>query len=250
MSSAKSTGFNAQAAAEQLAAFAAETTAELRVPGGHDALPAGSPVPAVLPASTAVRGKRRLPAQQNAAPLPAAGAAADFVQTGLLHNLSDRGNAKLFAHLHHDRFRHVEGLGWYVWDEYRWKRTGGEKAAIWAAGDMAEELPVHDPRGVFSDRELAQHRKRAMSTSGVKAMLTQAKASPELALDPDTLDGDKYALCTPAGVVDLRTGDLHKPDPTRDLHSRATHLAPEAMPTPVSTASSTRRSGTTRRAGR
>ncbi|MZE56029.1 DNA primase, partial [Streptomyces sp. SID5770] len=52
------------------------------------------------------------------------------------------------------------------------------------------------------------------------------------ALDPDSLDGDKYALCTPAGVVDLRTGELHKPDPTRDLHSRATYLAPEAIPTP------------------
>ncbi|KOU37863.1 phage/plasmid primase, P4 family [Streptomyces sp. NPDC060334] len=200
MSSAGSTGFNAQAAAEQLAAFTTDTA----TPG------------------------RRLPAQQSGAP----GAGADFIQAGLLHNLTDRGNAKLFAYLHHNRFRHVEGLGWYVWDEYRWKRTGGEKAAIWAAGDMAEDLPAHDPRGVFTDRELAQHRKRTMSTSGVKAMLTQAKASPELALDPDTLDGDKYALCTPAGVVDLRTGDLHKPNPTRDLHSRATHLAPEAMPTP------------------
>lgn len=120
MSSAGSTGFNAQAAAEQLAAFATEST------------------------DTAAARGRRLPAQQSAAPA-AAGAGADFVTTGLLQNLSDRGNAKLFAHLHHNRFRHVEGLGWYVWDEYRWKRTGGEKAAIWAAGDMAEELPTHDP---------------------------------------------------------------------------------------------------------
>ncbi|MBT2408126.1 MULTISPECIES: phage/plasmid primase, P4 family [unclassified Streptomyces] len=202
MSSVGGTGFNAQAAAEQLAAFTTETATP----------------------------DRRLPAQQSGD--RAAADAADFIQAGVLNNLTDRGNAKLFAYLHHDRFRHVEGLGWYVWDEYRWKRTGGEKAAIWAAGDMAEDLPTHDPRGVFTDRELAQHRKRAMSTSGVKAMLTQAKASPELALDPDMLDGDKYALCTPAGVVDLCTGDLHKPDPTRDLHSRATHLAPEAMPTP------------------
>ncbi|MFI6149287.1 phage/plasmid primase, P4 family [Streptomyces sp. NPDC051109] len=234
MSSAKSTGFNAQAAAEQLAAFTAETTVEPGASGGPGVAAAGSSAPtaSAVFAAAAARGRRRLPAQQNSAPPPGGGGAADFIQTGLLHNLSDRGNAKLFAHLHHDRFRHVEGLGWYVWDEYRWKRTGGEKAAIWAAGDMAEELPLHDPRGAFTDRELAQHRKRAMSTSGVKAMLTQAKASPELALDPDTLDGDKYALCTPAGVVDLRTGDLHKPDPTRDLHSRATHLAPEAMPTP------------------
>ncbi|MFF4266270.1 phage/plasmid primase, P4 family [Streptomyces virginiae] len=220
MSNAGSRGFDARAAAEQLAAFTTDSSADT---------PAVAP-----PTDTAEPGRRgdrrRLPAQQTAT--PAAVAAGDFISAGLLRNLTDRGNAKLFAHLHHDRFRHVEGLGWYVWNEYRWKRTGGEKAAIWAAGEMAEELPCNDPRGVFTDRELAQHRRRAMSTSGVKAMLAQAKASPELALDPDSLDGDKYALCTPAGVVDLRTGDLHKPDPTRDLHSRATYLAPEAMHTP------------------
>ncbi|MFE9220787.1 phage/plasmid primase, P4 family [Streptomyces lavendulae] len=201
MSDAGSAGFDARAAAQRLAAF-------------NEPVTPGRPVPS--------QQRRTI----------AASPAGDFIQAGLLHNLTDRGNAKLFAYLHHDRFRHVEGLGWYVWDEYRWKRTGGEKAAIWAAGDMAEDLPSHDARGFFSDRELAQHRRRTMSTSGVKAMLTQAKASPELALDPDVLDGDKYALCTPAGVVNLRTGELHKPDPTRDLHSRATHLAPEAMPMP------------------
>lgn len=203
MTSAGRTGFDAHAAAEQLAAF----------------------TPANVPTMPS-----QLPTQQ---PGPLAGSRLDdFIQAGLLTNLTDRGNAKLFAHLHSARFRHVEGLGWYAWDQYRWKRIGGEKAAIWAAGDMAEDMPLHDPRGFFTDRELHQHRRRAMSTSGVKAMLAQAKASPELALDPDTLDGDRYALCTPAGVVDLRSGELRKPDPRRDLHSRATYLAPDARPTP------------------
>ncbi|MER5808602.1 phage/plasmid primase, P4 family [Streptomyces sp. NPDC002033] len=212
MSSAGSTGFDAHAAAEQLAVFTAD--------------PAPDAAQAQLPAQQAAQQA----VQQVAA--PARSRPGDYVQSGLLANLSDRGNAKLFAHLHSHRFRHVEGLGWYVWDVYRWKRTGGEKAAVWAAGDMAEEMPLHDPRGLFTDRELTQHRKRAMSTSGVKAMLAQAKASPELALDPDSLDGDKYALCTPAGVVDLRTGALRAPDPRRDLHSRATYVAPQPIPTP------------------
>ncbi|MFF5408498.1 DNA primase, partial [Streptomyces misionensis] len=35
-------------------------------------------------------------------------------------SLSDRGNAILFVRLYRDRFRHVEGLGWFVWDGYRW----------------------------------------------------------------------------------------------------------------------------------
>ncbi|MEY2229457.1 phage/plasmid primase, P4 family [Streptomyces sp. BF23-19] len=146
--------------------------------------------------------------------------------------LTDRGNAKLFAVMYGDQFRHVEGLGWYHWNQYRWKRTGGEKSAVWAAGDMAEQMSSTDPAGLFSDRDLAAHRRRSMSTPGIKAMLTQAKASPALALDPDVLDGDPYALCTPGGVVDLHSGLLRKPDPERDMHSRATSVAPEAMPTP------------------
>ncbi|MFI7143140.1 phage/plasmid primase, P4 family [Streptomyces massasporeus] len=146
--------------------------------------------------------------------------------------LTDRGNAKLFVQLHRDRFRHVEGLGWFSWDGYRWKRAGGEKAALWAAGEMAEDMPGSDPRGVFSDRELYLHKKRTLSTTGMKALLTQAKASPDISVDPDTLDGDPYTLCTPGGVIDLHTGLLRTPDPSRDFHSRATSVAPQDIPTP------------------
>ncbi|MFE2481183.1 hypothetical protein ACFXDA_35190, partial [Streptomyces sp. NPDC059389] len=66
MSSAKSTGFNAQAAAEQLAAFTAEVTVDQGVTGEPAAAPAGSPAPTAPTASAAfaaaaARGRRRLP---------------------------------------------------------------------------------------------------------------------------------------------------------------------------------------------
>ncbi|MFE2038618.1 phage/plasmid primase, P4 family [Streptomyces scopuliridis] len=201
MSSADSPRFDATAAAQQML--------DLGVQGAQPSLPAQQST-----ATAAAVHERAMPPGR----LP-----------GLL---TDRGNAKLFAVMFGDQFRHVEGLGWYHWDQYRWKRTGGEKAAVWAAGDLAEQMPATDPTGQFTDRDLAAHRRRSMSTPGIKAMLTQAKASPALALDPDVLDGDPYALCTPAGVVDLHTGHLHKPDPEADMHSRATSVAPEAMPTP------------------
>ena len=147
-------------------------------------------------------------------------------------SLSDRGNARLFAELHRASFRHVEGLGWLSWDGHRWRREGGKKAAMWAAGEMAERMPDTDPDGVFSDRRIAHHKRRTLSTAGVKALLAQAQAAPELSVDADRLDGDPYALCTPAGVVDLRNGHLRGADPTRDLHSRATSVTPHNMDTP------------------
>ncbi|MGW7071871.1 DNA primase family protein [Streptomyces sp. NPDC054855] len=171
-----------------------------------------------------------LPAQQTDARYPPAAPAAS---DGLLpSSLTDRGNAKLFARLYRDQFRYVIGMGWHSWDEYRWKLTGGDEAAVWAAGEMAEQIPDHDPAGRFTARQLAAHRRHSESTSGLKALLYQAQAAPGLRLDPEILDGDIYALCTPAGVVDLRTGTLRKPDPLTDMHSRATLVAPHAMPIP------------------
>lgn len=219
MSSADSPRFDATAAAQQML--------ELEVQSTQPSLPAQQNTASVVTVHETTMPRGLLPAM-----------------------LTDRGNAKLFAIMFGDQFRHVEGLGWYHWDQYRWKRTGGEKAAVWAAGDLAEQMPTNDPTGTFHDREINAHRRRSMSTPGIKALLTQAKASPALALDPDVLDGDPYALCTPAGVVNLHSGDLHKPDPEADMHSRATRVAPEAMPTPAGTASSMTPSARTPRARR
>ncbi|MFF0745872.1 phage/plasmid primase, P4 family [Streptomyces sp. NPDC004111] len=164
-----------------------------------------------------------------AEPLPAPFGAAGVP---LPDALTDRGNAKLFARAYRDRFRYVPGMGWHTWDRYRWRAAGGAEAAVWAAGDLAEAMPESDPRGRFSVQELAAHRRRSASTPGLKAMLYQAQAAPALNLDPGVLDGDDYALCTPSGVVDLRTGALRAPDPLTDLHSRATTVAPQHVPIP------------------
>ncbi|MGW7673250.1 DNA primase family protein [Streptomyces sp. NPDC054775] len=202
MSSA-STRFDAAAAAQQLLAFDAQ------------AQPSNVPVQ-----------KHMKPGVQQSTDLPSTDSAT------LPLTLTDRGNAKMFVELHRNQFRHVEGLGWFVWDGHRWRRSGGEKAALWAAGEMAEEMPEVDPRGVFSERELYLHKKRTLSTTGMKALLVQAKASPALSLAPDVLDANPYELCTPAGVVDLHTGLLRAPDPATDFHSRATSVAPENRATP------------------
>ncbi|MFJ9041451.1 phage/plasmid primase, P4 family [Streptomyces sp. NPDC102406] len=221
MSSAESTPpFDAHAAAQQMLDLEAVPTGQS---GPHGQSGQGGAV--------AAQGTTLLPAQSGAV-LQQVSQPARVTSALLPRTLSDRGNARLFVQLYRDQFRHVEGLGWFAWDGSRWKRTGGEKAALWAAGEMAEDLADTDPNGTFSNRELQNHKRRSLSTTGMKALLTQAKASPDLSVDPDTLDGDAYALCTPGGVVDLTTGALRKPDPARDFHSRATSVAPQPIETP------------------
>ncbi|MFI5618057.1 phage/plasmid primase, P4 family [Streptomyces sp. NPDC051567] len=170
------------------------------------------------------------------APVPAQGQAQtqpmlfQATAAGLLpDSLTDRGNAKLFVRLYGRDYRHVPGLGWYKWVGHRWE-LDEDDTVVWAAGEMAEQLAVHDPTGENTTTSLRQHRRRALSTAGMKAMLLQAKSAPGMVLGASQLDADPYALCTPRGVVDLRTGLMSAPDPSKHYHSRATSVAPEPIP--------------------
>ncbi|WP_333752578.1 DNA primase family protein [Streptomyces sp. IBSBF 2394] len=174
--------------------------------------------------------------QSPATPLPAQATTERSVgeasANGLLPDtLTDRGNAKLFVKLYANDFRHVPNIGWYRWDTTRWQ-IDEEDTVLWAAGDLAETIATHDSRGLFTTTALHKHRTRAMSTSGMNAMLTQARSAPGMVLKADRLDADPYALCTPRGVVDLRTGLLRPPDPNKDFHSRSTTVGPQQMPVP------------------
>ncbi|MCX5417810.1 phage/plasmid primase, P4 family [Streptomyces sp. NBC_00059] len=151
---------------------------------------------------------------------------------GLLpDSLSDRGNAKLFVELYGRDFRHVPGIGWYRWSGYRWS-LDEDDAVVWAAGEMAESLAQTDLSGRCNTADLRRHQRRALSTSGMKAMLLQAKAAPGMVLNAARLDCDPYVLCTPNGVVDLATGRLSAPDPEKHFHSRATSVSAREMSTP------------------
>ncbi|MER6471005.1 DNA primase family protein [Streptomyces collinus] len=173
-----------------------------------------------------------LPQQAGTAAGPGSIPDGQVTADGLLpDSLSDRGNAKLFVRLYANDYRHVPGLGWYRWDSTRWQ-FDEDDTVLWAAGDLGEALASGDPSGRYSSTALQQHRRRSLSTSGINAMLVQARSAPGMVLNATRLDADPYALCTPAGIVDLCTGSLRTPDPNKDFHSRSTTVAPQNMPTP------------------
>ncbi|MFI0507016.1 phage/plasmid primase, P4 family [Streptomyces albogriseolus] len=145
--------------------------------------------------------------------------------------LTDRGLAELFAQRYADRYRHVPGLGWYHWTGARWQ-PDGDGTVLWAAGDLVESLASSDSLGRYSDTALRRHRCRSLSTAGINAMLAQARSAPGMVLNAARLDADPYALCTPDGIVDLRTGLLEPPGPGNGLHSRCTALTPRPAKTP------------------
>ncbi|MER7960249.1 phage/plasmid primase, P4 family [Streptomyces sp. NPDC096030] len=171
-----------------------------------------------------------LPPQQASSSTPPAAEGA--TAHGLLpDSLTDRGNAKLFVRLYQADFRHVPGLGWYRWDTTRWQ-VDEDDSVLWAAGEIGEHITTTDPSGEHAVEALRRHRRRALSTAGINALLAQAKSAPGMVLKAEYLDADPYALCTPVGIVDLHSGLVRVPDPNKDFHSRSTSTGPAAMPIP------------------
>jgi P4 family phage/plasmid primase-like protien len=140
--------------------------------------------------------------------------------------LTDIGNARLFVAVHGHRLRYVpERSDWLVWTGARWEvDTLGEHVEL--AKDVLE-----DAARQADDKVAAQHFARSMTRRGLEAMIALARTDPNIRVTINLLDANPSALCTPGGVVDLRTGELHPAAPD-ELHTRSTPVAPAAMATP------------------
>ena len=145
--------------------------------------------------------------------------------------LSDGTLKKMFVARHKDDLRYVATQGkWYCYDGKRWhidnKREHLENA--WRlCRDVAQKcLDSGQDRLVRLARTID-------SIKTVKATLELASADPELAATVDQWDADPWALNTPGGVVDLRTGEM-RPQRAEDCLSKLTLVSPDReMKTPV-----------------
>lgn len=148
---------------------------------------------------------------------PAAAGAGDYGPTedGL-------ARALVRQHGHELRFCPQRGL-WLRWDGYRWAwdDTGYYRELI---KGLARQLPE-------TDRTWRTFRGRAMSAQGVTGVERQARTDPAIVVAYDHLDADGWALNTPDGILDLRTGLLRAPDPLAlCTRSTAVTLDPEVSP--------------------
>jgi putative DNA primase/helicase len=113
----------------------------------------------------------------------------------------------LVAHFGHElRFCPQRGR-WLHWDGHRWRWDEGEfhRERI---RQLARILPE-------STREWRMFHRRALSAAGVTGIARLAQSDPKVIAHFDTLDADPWLLNTPNGPIDLRTGELSKPDPAK-----------------------------------
>jgi putative DNA primase/helicase len=93
---------------------------------------------------------------------------------------------------------------------------------------------AEDAAQVFADdKAAAQHFQRSLSRRGVEAMaVALARTDPAVVASPSTSSTPAHLLCTPGGVVDLRTGRAAPPTPPSCTPARRRSRPTPRCPTP------------------
>jgi putative DNA primase/helicase len=123
----------------------------------------------------------------------------------------------LVAH-HGHQLRYCPQRGrWLYWTGHRW---------LWDEAERHRELIRALARGLPDEDGWRKFRASALTANGVAGVARLAQSDAAITVHQATLDARPYELNTPAGIIDLRTGQLLPPDPAA-MHTRSTTVAPD-----------------------
>lgn len=153
-------------------------------------------------------------------------------------DLSEAGAAELFVKKYRQQLLFCPSLGWLVWDGKRFAVSDTKAlglATAYTKEVLAEATEHHNAlfRGLTAREFLTadqkdaedylKYAKRLRKNNAIKNVLSLA--APPFEVRQDDLDVDPFALCTPGGVIDLRTGQARKHDPN-DRCTKITAVSP------------------------
>jgi putative DNA primase/helicase len=138
--------------------------------------------------------------------------------------LTDVGNAKRLVKQHGTSLRYCYPFSnWLSWDGKRWQLDDTGEAERRAKDTISR---VRVEAAYLEDKAtrtaLWNHAKFSESDARLRAMLSQARSEPGVAVKPEDLDSNLFLLTCNNGTLNLQTGDL-RPHRQTDL---ITKLAP------------------------
>lgn len=144
------------------------------------------------------------------------------VATTLERSEDGHAHALIEAYGQHIRYCPARGA-WLVWNlnVWQWQPKGGGVVREYAK-TVARAHDAADPGGLT-------YKRRALSAAGTTGCLDQARTDPRIVVEIADLDADPWTLNTPAGLVDLRTGQIAPVTPDT-LVTRMTVAAPNPAP--------------------
>jgi P4 family phage/plasmid primase-like protien len=152
---------------------------------------------------------------------------------------SDQWLAQQVIEHQHRNLRFIPQMGkWLVWDSNRWRLDDellAEDRVTRELRAIAGRILRRQGTGAAEQKEAVKIAKDICSAAKVGAVLGLVKRDRAIAVSVESLDHDPWVLCTPAGLVDLRTGELSAADPDQ-LCTQQTAVAPVQAPRPLWTA--------------
>lgn len=137
---------------------------------------------------------------------------------------SDEALALQFAGMHLGELRYVaKWAAWFIWSGTHWRRD----ETLAALGNVRSFC-----RAIAEDIKARPLSAEISSAKKIGAVERLCRADQRIAATVDQWDADPWALNTPAGVVDLRSGELrpHRPE---DHFSKITAVGPDGGERPA-----------------
>lgn len=138
----------------------------------------------------------------------------------------DAGNGERLAWYHGRDLRYVHARGrWYVWRDTHWTEDDTGEVHL-RAKDTARSIFNEAARAAEAGDDkraemLSKHAAASLRHTGLRNMVTRGGTEPPIPVRPEDFDADPWALNTPTGTVDLRTGAL-RPHDREDLLTKVT----------------------------
>jgi len=122
---------------------------------------------------------------------------------------------------------------WFVWSGSMWTPDAVRQADHLINAELEIIADTIARRGATDAEKKKNFGEARMICNDGKssAVRHRMESCPEIAIRLDSFDADEWALCTPGGLVDLRTGVLGPPNPDA-LTSKCTSVTPDAAKTP------------------
>lgn len=132
---------------------------------------------------------------------------------------TEGANARRLARIHGKRLRHVgDNKTWRVWDGTVWRDDGSRQVYDLAADVVRRVLLLESSALKVAGKDeiaedLEKWAKKSDSDKGLNAIVSIARGLPGIPAQPADFDADPWALNTPSGLVDLRTGTVRPQEP-------------------------------------
>jgi putative DNA primase/helicase len=147
------------------------------------------------------------------------------VPSDVLVPYCDEALTLAFSERHADDLRYCEVFGrWFEWRAGRW-REDVKRRVFTRARRLCRDHCATALRGIDGEKAAARIGAGIASAKTVAAVVNLARADVRHATAPEDWDADPWALNTPGGIVDLRSGRM-SPHDRAVLCSKITAVAP------------------------